>query len=114
LIDNATSLTSGTFQTITAGSNTAVTSQIVEIAASNVISFTDTGDGADIETKIMAAAGTIATGSYTFVLYSGTNAGIYDVAVTSANIAAAADFSVELVGVLSNVGLDALTSSNFY
>ena len=112
------------FQALTAGSNTTVTALVkgvIEIQSSNIASFDDT-DGGNAETAIIAALGIITDpgnasgGEYTMVLYSGANAGIYDVIVanTVTNVTLAANITIELVGVLSNVGADALTAANFY
>jgi len=117
---NAAVLSGSTFVAVTAGGNAAVTSAsggVIEIQASNAADLTADGADGAIETLVAAAIGNIANdSSYTVVVYSGSSAGIYT--MTTGTVAgtdlAANTLSLELVGVLTGVGVDALTAANFY
>jgi hypothetical protein len=116
--------TGGTYQAIVAGSNTAVTSLLgtIEITGSNVSDLTAVTAG--LKTTIAAALGatgtTTATANWAVILYSGSDAGIYNVSWSDTtdtvddDAVVAADIAVELVAVLTGVGADALGSGNFY
>jgi hypothetical protein len=117
-------LSSAGYQALNAGGNVTVSvplKGVIEIENSNIAAFDDTAAG-NAETAIVAALGTItdpgtaAGGDYTVVLYSGADAGIYhmNVANTTTGVTAATDITIELVAVLTGVGVNALTSLNFF
>ncbi len=115
IFSGATAISDGTFQAITVA-GTAATGEVIAInsgALANAAALQGTTNNGAVETAIMAAVGNIATGDYTFVLYGDNDAGVYQVNVTAANITAAGDFSVELLGIVSGVGPFSMTNVNF-
>jgi hypothetical protein len=106
---SAVAAASNTNQTVTTGST-------FEITGSNVADLTAVTDGGAIETLLIAALGTLPASAsrYTVVVYSGADAGIYEMLTVTSTMSASGDFTVELVAVLTGVGANALTESNFY
>ena len=115
-----TNISNGGYQAVAAGGNTNVTvlaGGVIEITGSNAADLTVDGDAAAIEIIIANAIGTIATGSeYTVVVYSGANAGIYQLTTTIGTnlLVDGVGFTVELVAIVTGVGLDNLGSQNFF
>jgi hypothetical protein len=101
--------TANTNQTVTTGS-------VFEITGSNVADLTAVAAGGAIELLLVAALGTLPASAsrYTVVVYSGADAGIYEMLTITSTMSAAADFEIELVAVLTGVGANALTESNFF
>jgi hypothetical protein len=92
---------------------------IVEInqAVATVTDLEDVAAGGTVEQAIGVAVGTVTTGAEALTILYGTGAdsgkaGLYSVVFTAAD-AAAANITVELIGVLEGVAADALVSSNF-
>jgi hypothetical protein len=111
----------GGYTIVAAGSNTNILSpanSVIEITGSNLADLTADADGGAVEAAIIAAIGTTAAvpQNYTVVLYSGANAGIYTATISGAatDLLLAANVAVELVGIVNGVGLDAMTSANFF
>jgi hypothetical protein len=108
------------YQAVTAGSNTNVTvgaTGVIEIEGSNAADLTADGNAGGIEVIISNAIGTIATGSeYTVIVYSGANAGIYQLTTTQGTdlLNDGVGFTVELVGTIVGVGVSSLTTANFF
>jgi hypothetical protein len=115
-----TNISSGLYQAVTAGSNTNVTvgaTGVIEIEGSNAADLTADGNAGGIEVIISNAIGTIATGSeYTVIVYSGANAGIYQLTTTQGTdlLNDGVGFTVELVGTIVGVGVSSLTTANFF
>ena len=111
------SISNASYAAVSAGSNTTgptVVKGVIEIENSNLATLTDLADGGVVELAIIGALGTTTTGTYTVVLYSGANAGVYDMLVGTNAMTAASDITIELVAVLNGVGANALTAANFY
>ncbi len=126
-----TSTTSGTFNTIASGSNTAIAigatlaGSIIEITGTNLVNLADTANAGTVEAAIIGALGTVtglgADRTYTVALYGGGDAGIYQVTLNGADGGGGADdiddpldFQVEHLITLTGVAADALVSANFY
>jgi hypothetical protein len=58
-------------------------------------------------------ASDIANGDYTVIAYNGNNGYVYQVYIAGGNGTAGNDDTVELIGILQNVGADTLTAANF-
>ncbi|MEY8831726.1 DUF4214 domain-containing protein [Phaeobacter italicus] len=106
------------FQTVTAAASnvTVAPNGIIEInAAVGEVAGGNFAGFAGVEALIEAATGTVADGNYTAILYSGADAGIYNVTVAGGDnfTAAGAGDDVELIGVVTGVGADALGSADF-
>ncbi len=107
------------FQTVTNPAGTAITvatGGVIEIesAAGSILAPTQVGDGLAVETLIASALGTTASGNLTVVAYGGGNAYVYAVTSTAAGAdATTANIVVDLIGTLSGVTADSLTSTNF-
>lgn len=71
------------------------------VAALNAV-LTNGGTNADI-----------ANGNYTVVGYNGNNGYVYQVSIVGNDGTAGGDDTVELIGILNNVGADVLTAANF-
>ena len=118
---NGTSLTDGSFQTVTATqTNISAGVEVVELVNSSFVtaSLTDDGNNGAIEAIIQSATNGIATGTYTFIIYSSTNvstasAGIYTVNITDSTNPGSSGMTVEHIMTLSGVGYGNLTSANF-
>jgi len=63
---------------------------------------------------LIAALGQTTVGTYTVIVYSGADAGIYEMLVGTNAMTAAGDITVELVAVLTGVGANAMTVANVY
>jgi Ca2+-binding RTX toxin-like protein len=114
-----TALTTGGYQSITAGSNAAVTvgvSGVIEIEGSNIANFADVANGGAVELAMIAAVNAIANGSYTVTLYGSGNAAVYTVTHGDAGgvLDGAGDIVVEHLITLIGVTSGSLTSLNFY
>jgi hypothetical protein len=112
-----TSQSNVSYTAIAAASNTAYAGAAggtLEIENSNVAAFTDTANGGVIETLLIAALGQTTVGTYTVIVYSGADAGIYEMLVGTNAMTAAGDITVELVAVLTGVGANAMTVANVY
>ena len=112
-------LTDGIFQAIsTANAAVAAGAEILEIMDTNLVNLAATGDGLAVETALINAIGTIADGSYTVILYSGANAGIYTMTfaddAAAAGLDLASEIVVELVAVINGTGSNGLGAGNFY
>jgi hypothetical protein len=59
------------------------------------------------------SAADIADGDYTVIAYNGNNGYVYQVNIAGANGTGGGDDTVELIGILQNVGADTLTAANF-
>jgi hypothetical protein len=70
------------------------------LAALNQV-LTNGGNGADI-----------ANGNYTVIAYNGNNGYLYQLTIAGGNGTAGGDDTVELIGILQNVGADTLTATN--
>jgi len=113
------SLSNVNYVAVGSASNTAINTSVaaastIEIEGSNVADLTAVTDGGAIEVLLIAALGNTTTGNYTVVIYSGADAGIYDMNVVTTTMSASGDITIELVAVLTGVGANALTASNFY
>jgi hypothetical protein len=71
------------------------------LAALNQV-LTNGGNGADI-----------ANGDYTVIAYNGNNGYVYQLTIAGGNGTGGGDDTVELIGILQNVGADTLTAANF-
>ena len=118
--------------TIVAGAyvtaNAAVANKITGQVAGNVIEILSTGvDGVQIanptnDASVLASlnqvlvgggvVGDIANGNYTVIGYQGANAYVYQIAIAGGDGTGGGNDLVELVGVLSNVGADAINAIN--
>lgn len=118
------SIVTGAFVTANAAAANKITAQ----TTGNVIEILSTGvDGVQIanptnDASVLASlnqvlvgggvVGDIANGNYTVIGYQGANAYVYQIAIAGANGTAGGDDLVELIGVLSNVGADAINAIN--
>ncbi|MDK2759777.1 MAG: DUF5801 domain-containing protein [Sphingopyxis sp.] len=119
------SSTDGTFVTVTsAQTSIAAGVEVIELVNSNWVtgSLTDDSDSGVIEDFIQAATNAIPTGTYTFIVYSGTganaNAGIYSVTISDStnpggNSNSGAGSVVEHVMTINGVGYGNLGDDNF-
>jgi hypothetical protein len=117
----AATLTDGSFQTITAANtNVSAGVEIIELVNSSWVtgSLGNDGDESTVEDLIEAATNNIATGNYTFIVYSNSsgtaNAGIYSVNISdSTNPTDGSDMIVEHIMTLNGVGYGNLGAANF-
>ena len=114
------SVTGGGFQTISGpAANVGVANGIIEITAAPSADLTADGNNGAIETIIANATNDFAaTGSYTVIVYSSTdartaNAGIYTVNIIDDTNPGSNGMTVEHVMTLNGVGFGALDSANF-
>ena len=109
---NGNSISSGSFQLITAD-NTNVAQTTVVINSSSIL-MDDTWDQGEARTLLKEAIGTIATGTYTMTAYfAGATSGAYIMGVEIVNADNPATANIDLIGILSSVGVNTLTSDNF-
>jgi Ca2+-binding RTX toxin-like protein len=115
-----TDIADGPFQEITAtNTNVAAGVEVIELhyATGVSASLTDDSNGGAIETIIAAATNGIATGNYTFIVYSDTtgtaNAGICTVNITDSTNPGSSGMTVEHIMTLNGVGYGNLGDANF-
>ncbi|WP_210240630.1 DUF5801 repeats-in-toxin domain-containing protein [Mesorhizobium sp. B2-1-4] len=116
----AANIADGTFQTITAANtNVSAGAEVIELVNNSWTGpLANDGDNSTIEGFIQAAIQNFpATGSYTFIVYSGTsvtaNAGIYSVNITDSTNPNQSGMTVEHIMTLNGVGFGNLTAANF-
>jgi hypothetical protein len=107
----------GGFQMVTT-TQTDITAEVVELVnASWTGDLTADGNASTIEGFISSATDSIATGNYTFIVYSNTSdtadAGIYTVNISDATDPDSSEMVVEHIMTLTGVGYGQLSSSNF-
>jgi hypothetical protein len=118
---NTTALTTGGYQVVTAGAQTASTalaSGIIEVEGSNIANLADTADAGTVEAALLTAIAALANGSYTVVMYGGGDAAIYQMTftndATAAGLDLASEIAVEHLVTLTGVTANAFTAANFY
>jgi hypothetical protein len=120
IVGTTTANSNGAYQAVAAGVGTNVTvgvGGVIEITGSNAADLTADGDAGGIEVIIANAIGTITTGTeYTAIVYSGANAGIYQLTTTQGTnlLVDGVGFTVELVAIVTGVGMDGLATQNFF
>jgi hypothetical protein len=120
IVGTTTANSNGAYQAVAAGVGTNVTvgvGGVIEITGSNAADLTADGDAGGIEVIIANAIGTITTGTeYTAIVYSGANAGIYQLTTTIGTnlLVDGVGFTVELVAIVTGVGMDGLATQNFF
>ena len=74
----------------------------------------DTWDQGEARTLLNEAIGTIATGTYTMTAYfAGATSGAYIMGAEIVNADNPSTAGIDLIGILSSVGVNTLTSNNF-
>ena len=99
------------FETVIAAATDIVAGTGTVVVASNVAAIVGGWNQAAARTALDAAIEKIATGEYTMVVYNGSDADVMSVKIGTAD--SLADATVDLVGVLHNVGADTLVGFNF-